>query len=185
MRDQKKIASDRVRARQRSEATCPLLPHVTRALHSLLCPEHVVSRRLRFELERLGDAPEFVWRDARVAPRLQDVQAFLQTACATLDICDNELLIAVVLLENFLRNTGRAACPHVFFRQLLLICLCLAVKVANDDEPSLYGDAISGLTRASPHTHRRAEAYVLSSLNWTLPLHTNQYTLYLSALLET
>ena len=185
MHSQKKFASERARARRpRATATCSLVPYVSRALYRLLSPEGVVPRRLRFELERTDDAPEFVWRDARIFPRLRDFEAFLKAACEWFDIADEELLVAVVLFENFLRKTHRTSCPHVVVRQLLLICLCLAMKVANDDENPLYGDAMLGLTRASSRTLRRAEAYVLDSLRWTLSLEASQYELYENALAE-
>lgn len=185
MHSQKKFASERARARRpRATATCSLVPYVSRALYRLLSPEGVVPHRLRFELERTGDAPEFVWRDARIFPRLRDFEAFLEAACEWFDIADEELLVAVVLFENFLRKTHRTWCPHVVVRQLLLICLCLAMKVANDDENSLYGDAMLGLTRASSRTLCRAEAYVLDSLHWTLSLQASQYELYQNALAE-
>jgi len=150
----------------------------------LLSPEQVASWRLRFNIRRLPYVPEFVWSDTRVFPRLHDFQVFLQAACETLDVSDEELLVAVVLLEDFLRKTGRASCPYVLCRQLLLVCLCLAIKVGNDDTFLLYGGVLSELTRASSRTLRRAEAYVLHSLDWTLNLETRQYALYYSALAE-
>ena len=185
MHGQKKIASERAGARRpRTGATCALLPQASRALYMLLSPEQVVLWRLRFKIKRLPDIPEFVWSDTRVFPRLQDFQAFLEVACETLDVSDEELLVAVVLLEDFLRRTGRTSCPYVFCRQLLLVCLCLAIKVGNDDAAHLYGDVLSELTRASSRTLRRAEVYVLHTLDWTLSLETRQYALYFSALAE-
>tara|TARA_B100001540_G_scaffold308113_1_gene322303 strand:+ start:606 stop:1094 length:489 start_codon:yes stop_codon:yes gene_type:complete len=126
------------------------------------------------------DAAQFVWDVVHVRVRLHDVRAFLRHVVHTLDMDEKELLLMLVLLEQVMRSQKMTRLPRGCCRALVLCCSVLAIKHANDTREVLTDGLEHILIALRPLW--RLEKRVLGLLDWQVPMHSDVYELYTTAL---